>query len=117
MDDGFLQELSNTVCGVSYGEKRGRKGSIDGFITLTRTSVAVSRMAVKPLVVPMVAAACLHGQRAPAMSRRSMTYSSMGRQWAFLDVKLFSVLQMAARQQTAGTVAGPSSARSRSWRH
>ena len=33
-----------------------------------------------------------------------MTYSSMGRQWAFLDVKLFSVLQMAARQQTAGTV-------------
>ena len=42
MDDGFLQELGNTMCGVSYGAKRGRKGSIDGFITSTRTSAAVS---------------------------------------------------------------------------
>ena len=95
LDDGFLQELSNTVCGVRYGAKKGRKGSIDGFITLTRTSVAVSRTAVKQLVVP-VAAACLHGQRAPAMSRRSMTYSSMGRQRTLLDAKL----QTAARYQT-----------------
>jgi len=41
MDDGFLQELGNTVCCVSYGAKRGRKGSIDGFITSIRTSAVV----------------------------------------------------------------------------
>ena len=61
MDDGFLQELGNTVCWVSYRAKRGRKGSIDGFITSTHTSTAVSRTAVKQLVVPAAAAACLHG--------------------------------------------------------
>jgi hypothetical protein len=35
--DSFLQEFGNTMCGVSYGAKRGRKGSVDGFITSTRT--------------------------------------------------------------------------------
>ena len=41
MDDGFLQELGNTVCCVSYWAKGGRKGSVDGFITWIRTSTAV----------------------------------------------------------------------------
>jgi len=40
-DDGFLQELGNTVCCVSYGAKGGRKGSVDGFITSIQTSTAV----------------------------------------------------------------------------
>jgi hypothetical protein len=96
---------------VSYEAKRGRKASIDRFITSTRTSAAVSRMAVNQLVVPAVAAAaaaCLHRQRAPAMSRRTMTYSLMGRQRAFLDAKLISVLQTVG---TVAVVAGPSLAR------
>jgi hypothetical protein len=62
-------------------------------------------------VVPAAAAAaaCLHRQRAPAMSRRTMTYSLMGRQRAFLDAKLISVLQTVG---TVAVVAGPSLARS-----
>ena len=33
MNDGFLRELGNTVCCVSYRAKRGRKGNVDRFIT------------------------------------------------------------------------------------
>ena len=41
MDDGFLQELGNTVFCVSYGAKGGRKGNIDRFITSIRTSATM----------------------------------------------------------------------------
>ena len=46
MNDGFLQELGNTVCCVSYRAKRGRKGNVDRFITSIQTSATVWLTAV-----------------------------------------------------------------------
>jgi hypothetical protein len=92
---------------VSYGAKRGRKGSVYGFITSTRTSAGVSRTAVKQLVVPAAAAAAyLHRQRALAMSRRSMTYNSTGRSVPpALYVELGKGSRTAVKRRTASTAA------------